>query len=138
MILLDTNVISELLRPAPNSQVVRWFDSQADSSLGTTAITTFELHSGLMAMPPGRRKTALESLLTAILNRAVQERVFSFDREAAQQAAELNADRQRRGHLVEIRDTMIAGIVLATGATLATRNVRHFEEIAGRVVNPWD
>ena len=89
-------------------------------------------------MPAGKRRTSLETKFEQFLQRALQGRVLHFDSEAALQAAELFGDRRRRGRPVDVRDTMIAGIVLASHATLATRNVKHFEDIAKSVVNPWE
>ncbi len=89
-------------------------------------------------MPPGRRRAGLESHFEQILQVAIQDRILHFDAESAARAAELSAERRRLGRPVEIRDTMIAGIVLASHAKLATRNVKPFEEIASSVVNPWN
>jgi len=138
MILLDTNVISEFMVPSPNRQVVRWLDLQPRSSVWTTSITLYEIRSGLFAMPTGKRRTALEAKFDQLLESALQRRVLHFDSEAALRAAELCADRRGRGCPVDPRDTMIAGIVLASHATLATRNVKHFEDIASSVVSPWE
>ena len=138
MILLDTNVISEFMVPSPNRQVVRWLDIQPRSSVWTTSITLYEIRSGLFAMPAGKRRTALEAKFDQLLESALQRRILHFDSDAALQAAQLCADRRGRGRPVDTRDTMIAGIVLASHATLATRNVKHFEDIASSVVNPWD
>jgi predicted nucleic acid-binding protein len=138
MILLDTNVISEFMVPSPNRQVVRWLDIQPRSSVWTTSITLYEIRSGLFAMPAGKRRTALEAKFEQLLESALQRRILHFDSDAALQAAQLCADRRGRGRPVDPRDTMIAGIVLASHATLATRNTKHFEEIASSVVNPWE
>jgi hypothetical protein len=89
-------------------------------------------------MPAGKRRTALEARFEQLLQSALQGRILHFDSDAALRAAELYADRRRRGRPVDVRDTMIAGIVLASHAKLATRNVKHFEEIAKSVVNPWE
>jgi hypothetical protein len=89
-------------------------------------------------MPAGKRRTALEAKFEQLLESALQRRILHFDSDAALQAAQLCADRRGRGRPVDPRDTMIAGIVLASHATLATRNTKHFEEIASSVVNPWE
>jgi predicted nucleic acid-binding protein len=138
MILLDTNVISEFMGPAPDRQVARWLDLQPRSSVWTTAINVYEIRSGLFRMPAGKRRTALEVKFEQVLQGALQGRILHFDSDAAYRAAELCCDRHRRGRQVDVRDTMIAGIVLASNATLATRNVKHFEDIAKSVVNPWE
>ncbi|MGA2652292.1 MAG: type II toxin-antitoxin system VapC family toxin [Terracidiphilus sp.] len=138
MILLDTNVISEFMGPAPGQQVAQWLDLQPRSSIWTTSINVYEIRSGLLAMQPGKRRGALEVRFEQLLESALQGRVLHFDSDSALRAAELCADRRRRGRPVDARDTMIAGIVLASRATLATRNVKHFEDIKGSVVNPWE
>jgi predicted nucleic acid-binding protein len=138
VILLDTNVISEFMLPVPDARVTDWLDRQPRSSIWTSSINLYEIRAGLLTMPPGRRRVGLESHFERILQVAIQSRILHFDAESAERAAELSAERRRLGRPVEIRDTMIAGIVLASHAKLATRNVKHFEEIASSVVNPWD
>ena len=138
MILLDTNVISEFMGPAPEQQVADWLDLQPRSSVWTTSINVYEIRSGLFAMPAGKRRAALEVKFEKLLQSALQGRVLHFDSDSALRAAELFADRRRRGRPVDVRDTMIAGIVIASHAKLATRNVKHFEGIASSLVNPWD
>ena len=134
MIILDTNVISALMRETPDVKVRAWLDRQPHTSIWTSAITVLEVRFGLQVMPAGRRRTFLlqgfDVLLTQIGNRVV-----AFDDEAAEQAADLMASRQKKGRSIDLRDTLIAGIVLAHHATLATRNTAHFEDIPG-VVNP--
>jgi toxin FitB len=138
MILLDTNVISEFMAPSPTDQVLRWLDQQARSSVWTTSINVYEIHAGLLAMPVGKRRSALEARFERLLQISLEGRILPFDSDSALRAAALSADRRRRGRPGDPRDTMIAGIVLANHATLATRNVKHFEEIAKWVVNPWE
>jgi toxin FitB len=138
MILLDTNVISEFMRARPDERVTGWLDTQPSSSLWTTSVNVFEVRLGLETMPAGRRRTGLMASFENWLNEVVQQRIVAYDEAAAREAAQLGAERQRRGRPGELRDTMIAGIVLANHATLATRNVKHFEDIAKSVVNPWE
>jgi predicted nucleic acid-binding protein len=90
-----------------------------------------------MGHPAGKRRTALDAKFEQLLQSVLQGRILHFDSDSAFRAAELCADRRRRGRQVDVRDTMIAGIVLASHATLATRNVKHFDDIATSVVNPW-
>jgi hypothetical protein len=101
-------------------------------------VTVFEIRFGLETMPVGKRRTALMDSFERWLNEVVQQRIAGYDETAARRSAELAAERQRRGRPGELRDTMIAGIVLASHAKLATRNVKHFEEIASSLVNPWE
>lgn len=138
MILLDTNVISEFMLAVPDARVTRWMDCQPRSAIWTTSINLYEIRAGLLAMPAGRRRAGLESHFERILQVAIQGRILHFDTESAERAAELSAERRRQGRPVEIRDNLIAGIVLASHAKLATRNVKHFEEIASSLVNPWE
>jgi toxin FitB len=136
MIILDTNVISALMRDIPDATVSQWLDRQPEYSIWTTAITVFEIRAGLLAMPQGLRRSALLEEFTRLLDE-IHHRISVFGEEAARQAASLAADRQRRGWVGEMRDTMIAGIVLAQNATLATRNTALFADISRKVVNPW-
>jgi predicted nucleic acid-binding protein len=112
-------------------------DRQSRSSVWTTSITVYEIRSGLFAMPDGKRRAALEMKFEQLLQSTLEGRILDFDSDSALRAAELSADRRGRGRPVDARDTMIAGIVLASHATLATRNVKHFEDIVPSLVNPW-
>ena len=138
MILLDTNVISELIGPAPAAEVVEWLDQQSASSIWTTTVTLYEIRAGILSAPAGRRRFELESRFDRWLATGLGGRILEFGPAAAEQAASLYADRKHRGRPIDARDTMIAGIVLANRATLATRNTRHFEELRPRLVNPWE
>jgi len=138
MIVLDTNVITEFMRDAPDARVVRWLDSQPRSSIWTTSINAFEVRSGLLAMPEGKRRAARMLTFENLLNEKFQGRIAAFDLAAAETAAELQAAGRNMGRPRDLRDTMIAGIVLASQATVATRNTKHFEDIAKSVVNPWE
>jgi hypothetical protein len=138
MIILDTNVISELMLPRPNIQAVRWMDRQPGQSVWTTSINTYEIRYGLQSMPTGKKQSTLMALFEHWLTVVIQQRIVSFDAAAARRAADLAAEREATGRPGDARDTMIAGIVLASHAMLATRNVKHFEDIAKSVVNPWE
>jgi len=137
MTILDTNVVSALMNDPPVDKVVIWLDSQVRTSIWTTAITVFEIRSGLEIMPAGKRQAKLSEVFEQILDRLGQ-RIAVFDDDAARLAANLVAFRRKKGRVGELRDTMIAGIVLAHRASLATRNVTHFTDISAAVVNPWD
>lgn len=138
MIILDTNVVSEIMLTRPDERVTRWLDRQPRASIWTTSVTVFEIRFGLETMPVAKRRVALTASFERWLGEVVRQRIAGYDEAAARCAAELAAGRQRRGRPGELRDTMIAGIVLASHAKLATRNVKHFEDIAGSVVNPWE
>ena len=137
MIILDTNVLSTLMRKLPDAAVVRWLDRQPAESIWITSVTLFEARLGLALLPDGKRRTALASALARLLEEDLQNRVLDFDTGAAIEAAELAARRQRTGRPVDFRDTQIAGIALARRATLATRNARHFVDLKIKVIDPW-
>jgi toxin FitB len=137
MILLDTNVLSELMLDRPSPAVVQWMDAQPRDSLWTTSVTVFELHFGLELMPEGKRRTQRRAALEKVMAFFIERRLLAFDHHAAEHTARRMAAQRRHGHPADLRDAMIAGIVLANQATLATRNVRHFDDIARRLVNPW-
>jgi predicted nucleic acid-binding protein len=136
MIILDTNVLSELMLLAPNQKVVSWLDQQAWPSLWTTSITVFEIRAGIEILAHGRRQITLARAFEEILTNMKQQILF-FDTEAAEHASALTASRKTRGRPRELRDTMIAGIVVSRHATLATRNIRDFDDISALVVDPW-
>ena len=143
MIVLDTNVISALMRKEPDKPVVSWLDAQPAASLWITSITVMEIRFGLQTMPPKsmtttRRQDALLKAFDLMLKNIIEGRIASFDTEAGIHAAELMAQRKRAGRPAEVRDTMIAGIVLANRATLATRNTRHFQDLPLSVISPWE
>ena len=136
MIVLDTNVLSALMRHPPDTGVVEWLDKQPRTSVWTTSITILEIRYGLHILPIGKRRSALLQAFERVLEK-IENRVAPFDTAAAQQAGDLMAVRHKKGRPGELRDTMIAGIVLASHAKLATRNTSHFEDLSVPVVNPW-
>jgi predicted nucleic acid-binding protein len=117
--------------------VVGWLDKQPRTSIWTTSITILEIRYGLQILPVGKRRSALIQTFEEGLVDKIEGRVAPFDAVAAQQASDLMALRHRQGRAGALRDTMIAGIVLASHATLATRNTSHFEDLSVPVVNPW-
>jgi predicted nucleic acid-binding protein len=138
MIVLDTNVLSALMQPEPDPQVINWLDCQPRTSVWTTSITVFEIRFGLEIMAAGKRRSHLVKAFDHLLSDLLENRIAHFDSQTAELAASLMAARQKRGTPGELRDTMIAGIALAARATLATRNVRHFEGAGFPIVNPWE
>ena len=137
MIILDTNVISALMQQRRERAVDEWLDSQSNASVWTTSISIFELVYGLQILPAGKRRAQLQDSFDLAVVKTLGNRVAAFDASAAHHASELMAVCKQKGRPMEIRDTMIAGVALARRATLATRNERHFSELAVRVVNPW-
>ncbi|MBI3938529.1 MAG: type II toxin-antitoxin system VapC family toxin [Betaproteobacteria bacterium] len=138
MIILDTNVLSALMRKTPEAAVVAWLDRQPAESVWITSITLFEARLGLALLPKGRRQRTLAAAFARLLEEDLENRVLDFDSAAATEAASLAAKRQKTGRPVDVRDTQIAGIALARHATLATRNVRHFRGLNVPVVDPWE
>jgi predicted nucleic acid-binding protein len=138
VILLDTNVLSALMRRTPDPAVTVWLDGQPAESVWITSLTVFEIRVGLALLPQGRKRRTLTAAFDRLLEEDLEQRVASFDARAAAAAAELAATRQRAGRPIDLRDTLIAGVAIAHRATLATRNVRHFSDLDLPVVNPWE
>src|SRR5580704_9845321 len=128
MIVLDTNVLSALMHSAPDKNVVAWLDRQPRTSIWTTSVTVLEVQFGLQIIAAGKRRSVLIQAFENVLE-TMDQRVVPFDAPAAQQAGDLMASRHKTGRPGELRDTMIAGIVLAQHATLATRNTIHFDDV---------
>jgi toxin FitB len=137
LILLDTNVLSALMLREPDPTVVEWLDARPAESIWTTAVTVFEIRTGLELLEPGRRRAQLENAFDQLLTAELDGRVQSFDLAAAIAAGLIAAARQRAGLTMEVRDVEIAGIAVARRATLATRNTRHFADLAVDLVDPW-
>lgn len=137
MIILDTNVLSALMRTIPDAAVLQWLDRQPAASVWITSITLFETRFGLALLPAGRRRQVLEAAFDDLLREDLENRILDFDSAAATAAASLAAARQKSGRPVDMRDTQIAGIVLARRATLATRNIRHFVDLKISIIDPW-
>jgi len=137
MILVDTNVLSAMMRVAVEPCVERWFDAQPPESVWTTTITIFEIRFGLALLAPGHRRDRLYDAFDRAIDEILGGRVLPFDRTAAKRAAAIAARRRLIGRTVEIRDVQIAGIAAARKATLATRNIRHFENLGIILVDPW-
>ena len=137
MIVLDTNVVSALMRREPDPVVVAWLDGLPPESVWTTSITVFEVRLGLELLETGRRRRQLEDAFEKALEEDFESRVLPFDPAAAQAAGRIAAERRRAGRPVEIRDVQIAGIVQLRKATLATHNTRHFEGCGFGLVDPW-
>jgi predicted nucleic acid-binding protein len=137
MIILDTNVLSGLMRSTPDPPVVRWLDEQPAPSLWTTSVTLFEVRHGLLSLPAGRRRTQLQDAFEQLLRHDLEGRVLDFDAEASAAAAEIAARNRASGRPVDVRDVLIAGIARSRRAALATRNARHFEGTGVELVDPW-
>lgn len=138
MIVLDTNVLSGLMLPSREAVVVEWLNRQIPGSVWTTAVTVFEIRTGIDRLPAGRRRQDLAEAFELVKVEELQGRIVAFDQMAAEAAGRLRAMRIRQGFTDDVRDIQIAGIVLARRATLATRNIRHFHGHGVMLVNPWE
>jgi predicted nucleic acid-binding protein len=137
MIVLDTNVLTALMRAEPDRAVVRWLNGLAAESIWTTSITLLEVQFGLDVLPDGERKTALYNALHQAVYVDMQGRILDFDAPAAAAAGTIAARQRTLGRPVDMRDAQIAGIIAARRATLATRNMRHFANTGLALVDPW-
>ncbi|BCT93979.1 ribonuclease VapC [Lysobacter helvus] len=135
MIVLDTNVVSELMRAKPEPRVLRWVDAQPAETVVVTAITVAEVLCGIARLPKGARRTGLEVAAAQTFDEDLM--VLPFDDAAAVDYAAIAALQESRGRKLAIADAMIAATCLAAGATLATRNVRDFAGLGLEVVDPW-
>jgi len=137
VIILDTNVLSELLVPSPNTNVIDWLASQQPASIFTTAITEAEILFGLRLLPEGRRRRDLEAAILPIFTNDLSGRILPFDRDAADIYATIATVRRAAGRPISQFDAQIAAIALSRGASLATRNEVDFEGIGLEIINPW-
>jgi predicted nucleic acid-binding protein len=137
VIVLDTNVISELVRVQPAQAVVRWVVNQPADELRLTAPTVAELTYGAARLPDGRRRRELEATLVATVDESFMERVLPFDVTSGQLFGPLVASRERLGRPIETIDAQIAAVCLRYGASLATRNTRDFEGLGLTLIDPW-
>ena len=136
MIVLDTNVISAVMRPADNAAPVEWLDMQAIDLIWTTSVTLFELRVGMLLLPQGQRRSGLIATLDAFLS-AIDHRILPFDARAAENAAQIAADRTAKGRNLSDHDTQIGGIVVSRRAKLATRNIKDFDDLGFALIDPW-
>ena len=137
MILLDTNVLSALMRDPPDPAVVAWLDNQSADEIWTISGTVFEVRFRLVRMAEGRRRRALETAFDGLLQEDLAGRIAPLDRAAAEAAGQLAARREAAGRPVDVRDTLIAGIALDRRARVASRNIRHYDDLETGVIDPW-
>ncbi len=138
MIILDTNVVSELMKAAPAERVLGWIAAQPASALYTTSITEAEILHGLALLPTGKRRNALESAAEAMLSEDFAGRILPFGSDAAHAYARIAADRRRAGRPISHFDAQIAAIARSAGAAIATRNVTDYDRCGVKILNPWD
>lgn len=137
MIVLDTNVVSELMQERPDPAVLRWVAAQDGAELNTTAITIAEIGYGIARLPSGRRRDQLHAAATQVVGVDLASRIIAFDHDAAKQYGEIVATRERAGRPVGVPDAQIAAICRANGAPLATRDRADFEGTGIELVDPW-
>lgn len=137
MIVLDTNVVSEPLRPEPDPAVLKWLNSQAPETLYLTTVNLAELLSGIETLTAGKRRTKLKQALVEQVMPLFEGRILAFDTRAAETFARINAGAQAAGNPVAFADCAIAAIAAANGCMVATRNVRDFKGTGVELLNPW-
>ena len=137
MILLDTNVVSELMRPQPDPGVVAWLADQPAANIFLSVITEAELRYGVAILPAGRRRDQIAAEVENMLQEDFARRILPFDSEAARTYAEISAGRRTAGLPISHADCQMAAIARCHGAPIATRNVGHFAHCGIEVINPW-
>ena len=137
MILIDTNVVSELMRPAPSPSVLQWLNLQPSREIWLCSVVAGELLFGLARLPEGVRKQQLTRTLSLMLSEDFQDRVLAYDLEAAVVYADLVANRESQGRPMSLADAQIASICLTHQAIFATRNTKDFEGLGLTLINPW-
>jgi predicted nucleic acid-binding protein len=137
VIVLDTNVVSELMKPQPSPAVLAWVGSRDRLELHTTSVTQAEILDGVLQLPAGRRRRGVEGAAEALFQEDFAGRILPFDSRAARPYADIVAERRRRGRPISQFDAQIGAIARAADATLVTRNVKDFEHCGIRVLNPW-
>lgn len=137
MIVLDTNVLSETLRPSPEPEVMCWLDAQPRTSLFTTTVTKAEILYGLGLLPDGTRKSDLTRAVCSIFAEDFVGRLLSFDGDAAVAYADITVSHRSSGHPINQFDAMVAAIARSRGAVLATRNVKNFVDCGIEIIDPW-
>lgn len=138
MIVLDTNVISEIMRPNPEPKVLAWLDAQAPTDLWLNSMVAAELLFGVARLPEGVRKQKLVLAASDMLEQDFVGHILDFDLAAASVYAVMLAERERNGQMMAMADAQIAAICLRHDAALATRNTKHFEGLGLTLINPWD
>ena len=136
MIILDTNVVSETIKPKPDVNVLAWLDRQTAETLYLTSVTLAELLFGVASLPAGKRKNRLSSAINGLID-LYAERVLSFDTNAARHYASLAVTARRKGRGFPTPDGYIAAIAAANGCLVASRDSTAFESTGIKVINPW-
>lgn len=138
MIIIDTNIISELMKPTPSSRVILWLDQQEVTQLFITTITIAEIAYGLHTLPQGNRRNSLEDIFNTAIMEAFTHRILAFDQPAAYQYGKIMAHRKEIGRPLGVPDGQICAIAHNNNAMIATRNIRDFENCGIKLVNPFE
>jgi len=136
VILLDTNIVSEFMKPQPHPSVIDWLDEQVSETLFLSSVTIAELHFGVAALPDSKRKVRIGAAVDRLM-KAYRGRVLPFDVEAAKQYAQLAMTAKKKGRGFPMPDAFIAAIAAVQGFTVATRDTAPFEAAGLDVINPW-
>lgn len=137
MTVLDTNVVSETIKPSPSENLMRWLAAQDRLTVFTTTITQAEVLYGIQVLPPGKRRSLLSAAVTRIFDIEFLGRILPFDEDAARMFSTIVARREAMGRPISNLDAMIASIARSRRAAVATRNMRDFEHCGVRIINPW-
>lgn len=138
MIILDTNVLSAIMKVQPDPIIIRWLDEYDLEYLWLTSITVMEIQYGIALLPNGKKRNLLQQAFNDLLLQRFRTRIIEFDENAAIATAHIAANRKKVGMNQDIRDLQIAGITLHIGAELATRNHKDFKGMEIKVINPWE
>lgn len=138
MILIDTNIISEMMSQSPEPNVINWVNNQDSLALFVSTITIAEINYGLRVMPNGQRKKLLTERFTYFITKAFEQRILNFNEDAAHHYAEVMAHRKEIGRPMSIPDGQIAAIARANELSIATRNTRDFDECGVNIINPFN
>ena len=137
MIILDTNVVSELMNPNPTPSVLKWAQSHPADTFFTTAITKAEIYYGIQSLPHGKRRIGLQSAVDRILSVNLRGRIIAFDSDAAEKYADIRNKRRSVGLSLDQSDMQIAAIACVHNAVIATRNISDFDDCGLKLINPW-
>ena len=138
MIILDTNIISELMRVNPEPNVLKWIEGKKTTNLAITAIGVAEIQRGILRLPKGKKRKTLHENFIAFIENAFVGRVLPFDERAAYLYGEIASDREKSGFNTDAVDLMIAAIAKNHNAMVATRNVKDFKDCGVKIINPWE
>ena len=138
MLVLDTNVISEFMRPVPNSHVMEWHRQQPSGDISVTALTEAEIKLGIEIMPAGNRQSQLAVNAIGLFEEDFAGKILAFDSRAAAEYVKVVSGRRKAGRPVAVLDAQIAAIARAADAVIVTRNVGDFEGCGLKIINPWD